>query len=787
MVLEAGTRLGPYEIVSLLGKGGMGEVYRARDSRLDRDVAVKVLPAELSQDSTFKKRFEREAKTISQLQHPNVCTLYDVGCEDGADYLVMEYLEGETLEDRIGRGSISIEEALRIGGDIAEAIEAAHRSGVVHRDLKPGNVMLTKTGTKVLDFGLAREAEPSQTATDTQAATMQEAITREGSIAGTMPYMAPEQLEGRAVDRRTDVWALGCLLYEMATGDRPFRGANQASLIAAILKDEPETPSGKQPLRPKRLDWVVKRCLEKDPERRWQSARDVAIELESVGGLGRAAAHSGEQAVENVPEPVRAFGARDTASATETMTIPGTAERPSIVVLALADMSPEKDQEYFCDGMAEEIISALTQLEGLHVVARTSAFQFKGLAVDVREIGDKLGVRSVLEGSVRKAGDRLRVTVQLINVADGYQLWSERYDRACDDVFAIQDDIAKSIASRLQIALSFSLPIVKPPTSNMEAYDLFLKGRYLIAQRGENMLKGLEFMDRAIELDCEFAMAYAASAEALALLGAYGALRPRDVMPKAKAAAEKALHLDSERAEVRNAVALIRVFHDWDWEAAESEFAKTLELEPDHSPAHYWSGLLYHQFVRLDSERAQWHAQRALELDPLATLPAYALGMVQVAMGLYEDALATVEGALARDPAAFLLRWIKGVACSCLGRHDEAIAELEKGAELSRRDPAAVADLGAAYVAAGQPDEGRKCQAELERRYKEGWISPTMLAITPSVLGDLDHSAGFLELAFEERDPFLTAIRSWPALKNVCRTERARAIVRKMGLEGKGD
>ncbi len=297
LTLEAGTRLGPYEIVSLLGKGGMGEVYKARDTRLEREVAIKVLRAEWSGDPRFKERLEREAKKISQLQHHNVCTLYDVGSEGGVDYLVMEYLHGETVESRLKRGPLPIPEVLKIGSQIAEAIEAAHRRGVVHRDLKPGNVILTATGAKVLDFGLARDATPPGQAVDTQAATFAAAITEEGSFVGTMPYMAPEQLEGRAADARADIWALGCVLYEMATGERPFRGATRASLTTAIMSAEPEPVSRKRSIAPERLDWVVKRCLAKDPERRWHSARDVAIELDAIAGQAAVATDSSPAAV----------------------------------------------------------------------------------------------------------------------------------------------------------------------------------------------------------------------------------------------------------------------------------------------------------------------------------------------------------------------------------------------------------------------------------------------------------------------------------------------------------
>ncbi len=389
MALEAGTRLGPYEIVELLGKGGMGEVYRARDPRLDRDVAIKVLPSELSEDETYRKRLEREAKTISQLQHPHVCMLLDIGSEDETQYLVMEYLDGETLADRLKAGPLPIDQVLRIGEEIAQAVDAAHQQGIVHRDLKPANVMLTKSGTKVLDFGLAKRSTERLADPAAATETIAQALTKEGRIVGTMPYMAPEQLQGGPADPRTDIWALGCMLYEMVTGDRPFQGQSQADLIASIMGAKPEPLSKKQSLVPEGFEHIVSRCLQRDPERRWQAARDVTIELEEV-------------------------------TKTDRISSPATRlDRPSIVVLPFADMSEERDQEYFCDGMAEEVINALTQLEGLHVVARTSAFSFKGRDVDVREIGEKLGVRSVLEGSVRKAGERLRVTAQLINVADG--------------------------------------------------------------------------------------------------------------------------------------------------------------------------------------------------------------------------------------------------------------------------------------------------------------------------------------------------------------------------------
>lgn len=464
MQLKPGTTLGRYEILAPLGAGGMGEVYRARDTRLDRQVAIKVLAAEFTQDPTFQKRFEREAKTISQLQHPNVCMLHDIGSEGATQYLVMEYLEGETLEDRLGNGALPVDDVLRIGSEIAEAMEAAHRQGIVHRDLKPGNVMLTKTGTKVLDFGLAREFATPGATVNTQAATVP-AITGEGTLVGTMPYMAPEQLQGSQADSRTDIWALGCILYEMATGERRFQGKSQADLIASIMGAQPEPPSRRQPLTPERLDRVVKRCLVKDPEQRWQSSRDLAIELSDlIVKAGKAvkpliARTPATRAILVVAAVVAVTSAggwfllnRGGESREEVE--PGLDSESSAVLgqiqpLAVFPFDNDTGDARFdqlAKGLAEDVIDF--QIGTFPVVPRTRSFTHAG--EDICEAAEGMGAEFALSGSLQGDSDRLRVFAQLIECPKAEILWSDRFIRDVGDVFELQEEVSRLIFSSIQ-------------------------------------------------------------------------------------------------------------------------------------------------------------------------------------------------------------------------------------------------------------------------------------------------------------------------------------------------
>ena len=762
MALEAGTRLGPYEIESLLGKGGMGEVYRARDTRLDRQVAIKVLPAELSQDPTFKKRFEREAKTISQLQHPNVCTLHDVGSEDGVDFLVMEYLEGETLENRLRKGGLPIDEVLRIGSEIAEAIEDAHRHGVVHRDLKPGNVMLTATGTKVLDFGLAKTTRVGVVDPDAATETVAQTLTREGRIVGTMPYMAPEQLQGSTADSRTDIWALGCILYEMATGDRPFRGRTQADLIGAILKDDLQPPSKKGSLASEQLDHIVKRCLHRDPERRWQTAKDVSNELGESLETGRSAPSSVD------------------------------ADRPSIAVLPFANMSADPEQEYFCDGMAEEVINALTQLEDLHVVARTSAFSFKGRDTDVRKIGGELGVSSVLEGSVRKAGDRLRVTAQLVNVADGYQLWSERYDRRLDDVFAVQDEIASSIVEKLrpQLLSGLTSPLAPRRTTDEKAYELYLRALF---HEGKGMPAEMEeaigLAERAISRDSDFALARARLSTMYTRVAINKWQSPAETFERAEVEARNALELDSTLADAHAALGYLYLYRDWSWSQAEHHCLEAIRLNPS-SPLSY----RIHFFTLVSTGRTQealQAARRALHLDPLSADLNELLGLALGFERRYEEATSQYLHTLEMNPQGPSIRTRLFLAYQRRGMPEAALRWRQEQARF-RGFPDYAERLGNVYEESGQAGllsyllDDQLDQYEQLGDFRQGlsWGSYN-IAMLYAEIGNKDLAFEWLEKAREDHSSLMIFLKAdaWESWGSLRSDPRFGALLESIGLE----
>jgi serine/threonine-protein kinase len=579
--LHAGTRLGPYEIVDLLATGGMGEVYRARDHRLGREVAVKTLPSASLADPSRRRRFDQEARAAGALNHPNILAVYDVGTEADGPYVVCELLEGDTLGGRLrGRpGPLPVAEAFALARQIAAGLAAAHEKGIVHRDLKPANVFVTADGrAKILDFGLAKwlpAAGPPE-ATD---------ATRPGTLLGTVGYMSPEQLRGEPADRRSDIFSFGTVLYEMLSGRRAFGGGSAAENMSAILREEPVPLPGV----PAALDAVVQRCLRKRAEDRFPSGRHLLSALD--------AATSGA------------------------VSVPPAA--PSIAVLPFANLSADPDQDYFCEGLAEELITALARLPGLRVAARSSSFRFKGRGADLREVGTELHVDRVLEGSVRKAGGRLRVAVQLVDVRDGYQLWSERFDRSLEDVFAVQDEIAAQVARTLAPALTAgeAARAGRSRTPDLEAYHLYLRGRHSWNKRHQGGLQtAVRYFAGAVDRDPAYAAAYAGLADTYGLLAldVYGVLAPSEAMPRAKAAAERALDLEPGLADARAARAWVRLHYDWDWQGSEDDFRASLDLDPGRATTHHWYSFLLS--ARGRHEEAAREARRAWELDPLSPI-----------------------------------------------------------------------------------------------------------------------------------------------------------------------
>jgi serine/threonine protein kinase/Flp pilus assembly protein TadD len=765
----SGRTIAHYRILKKIGEGGMGEVFLAEDTKLDRNVALKTL-SHPSPSEELLARFEREAKAAAALDHPNILSIHDFGREGPISYVVMELLEGRTLREIIEEGPLHYRRAVGYGLEIAQGLAAAHDKGIHHRDLKPENIFITRDDrVKILDFGLAgiRASERLEWMRTTEGAT-RDRLTVQGAIVGTTGYMAPEQVRGEDADHRSDIFALGALLFELLAGQRAFREPTRVETMHAILKKAPPVALLEDARVPAAVIQIVSRCLEKNPEDRFQSARDLAFALQTVSAAGSSPSGSGASTAREAGAPLTRFlGGR------------------SIAVLPFANMSADAETEYFSDGVTEDIINALAQLPDLRVAARTSSFAFKGKNLDISEVGARLRVDTILEGSVRRAGNRLRITAQLIEVANGYHLWSERYDRELTDVFAIQDDIATNIASKLSITLSGAGgdPLVKRATQDMEAYDLYLKGRYFVEQRGAGIIKGLEFFNRAIAVDPRYALAYAGLAESLSLLVVYSVAAPAEQMPRAKAAATRALELDDRLAEAHNAMALVSLLYDWDWARAETEFDRALEINPNFVPARYWKGLLYLLFVQGRAEEAIAEILRAVELDPMATLPVYALGLALIGAGRYPEAITRAQGGLKQDPTSFLLHRLVGTASLCQSRYEEAIASLEKGLALSMRHPFLLADLGAAYAALGKTSEAEKLQEEMIARSKASFMSPVALSVIPLALGRMEEAVGFLELAFEQRDPMLVATRVWPILAPAARHDRVRGLLEQMGLQ----
>ncbi|MEX0879712.1 MAG: protein kinase [Thermoanaerobaculia bacterium] len=733
MILTAGTRLGPYEILSPLGAGGMGEVYRARDMRLGREVAVKVLPAHLSGEADALARFEREARAVAALSHPNILAIHDYGREGSVSFAVMELLEGETLRDRLTASALPARKSIEYAQQIARGLAAAHDRGIVHRDLKPENVFLTRDGlVKILDFGLAHPTEVAVSASAANAG-----VTESGMVVGTPGFMSPEQIRGRGVDPRSDLFALGAILYEMLTGRRAFRGSSPVETMMSVLQDDPSF-SGSGRMVPPELVPIVQHLLEKNPEDRFQSARDLAFALQVVereGEISGRGAVSGPQAAE--------------------------AEASSIAVLPFRNMSADPSAEYFSDGMTEEIINALTGIGPLRVAARTSSFAFKGKDTDIRQIGRELGVRTVLEGSVRQAGRRLRIAAQLIDVGSGYHLWSDRYDREMEDVFAIQDEIAGSIAETLRVRL---LPAgdARPGargTEDIEAYNDYLKGRYFFNRRQPP--EAVAEFERAITRDPRYAAAYTGLADSYDIYGFYGGLPTRDAFARARVAVEKALELEPNSADVRLSRALVEHYFGWDLEREEAELRRAIALAPESAAPRSWLSLLVSFCGR--TEEGLGHARDAAALEPLAANVQTNVGWALFAARRFEEAVQEYRRALHMDPDAPYPLWAISLAYQKIGAHEKAIEALEHAVRVTgRRQSHYIALLGGAYAAAGKRSDALQIRDELEMLGRTEYVPPFHLVFLLMPLGDFDAAFAALERSCEERNALVWWLRETP-------------------------
>ena len=761
MALRPGTRLGTYEVLGPIGAGGMGEVYRAKDLRLGRDVAVKVLPEDVASHPERLARFEREARTVAGLNHPNIITLYSIEDEDGVRFLTMELVDGRPLSNLLAPGGLPLAHVLDLAIPLADALVAAHERGVVHRDLKPANVMVTRDGrVKVLDFGLARTVVDEKAGTFTT--TADEPLSEEGRIQGTAPYMAPEQVRGEIADARSDLFALGIILYELATDRRPFTGSTRADVSSSILRDSPDPISRARPDLPIDFERIVGRCLEKNVRDRVQTALDVSNELRRL-----------RRSLDGVPAGQ-----------------PGLSGVASVAVLPFVNRSRDEADEYFSDGLADELLNVLAKIRGVRVAARTSAFTFKGKDATIADIGAALNVATVLEGSVRKAGNRVRISVQLVKVSDGYHMWSETYDRTLDDIFAVQDEIAHAVVKELRATLlgqdvdsdasgrarAEVADAVRGRGTDPEAHRLYLLARHFADRwTREDTAKGIAHLRQALDRDPGFALAWAELGRGLAREADFGWVPMAEGYDRARAAVERSLALEPNLAEAHEILGWIRVHHHMDWAAAEECYRRGLELAPDNVGVLNGAGMMAANAGRIDEAIELYH--RALERDPLSAIGYHRLAYALHAADRFTEAEHACRKALELAPNRILTRAALSLALSAQGRNDDALAEAEREPEEGFRLYA----LAIIHHAMGHGAESDRALDTLTRQYADG--GAYQIAEVCAARGDADAAFEWLERAHGLRDPGLMAIKSCPRLRPLHGDARWAALLRRVGFE----
>jgi serine/threonine-protein kinase len=784
-----GRELGHYRIVEKIGAGGMGEVYRARDQHLDRDVAIKVLPPGTLIDEHARKRFRNEALSLSKLNHPNIATIHDFDTQQGVDFLVMEYIPGITLSENLAAGPLPEKEVLRLGVQLAEGLSAAHEHGVVHRDLKPGNLRVTSDGRlKILDFGLAKLWHPVTASAAT------ESLSETQGMAGTLPYMAPEQLLGEVVDARTDIHAAGSVLYEMATGQRPFADVEGSQLIGAILRRPPLPPAALNLRLSPELERIIGKCLEKEPENRYQSAKELGVDLRrqltpstftqpisprrfSVGKTIMVAAASLFATLLVLILGLNTGGIRDKLFG-------GTAHAPirSLAVLPLANLSGDAEQEYFADGMTEALITGLSKIRALKVISRTSVMQFKNVKKPLPEIARALGVDGILEGSVQRSGGRVRITAQLIRAATDTHLWAESYERDTRDVLTLQAEVAQAIAREIKIAVSpeETRTLGRSSPVNPEAYEAYLKGQshwYHLSR--EHLDAALGYFELALQKDPNYARAYVGVANVWLMRSDAGSMPPSEAIPRAKAAVAEALTLDDTLSEAHIALANIVGPYDHDWSAAEREFRRGIELNPNSADGHF----MYADFLISMKRTPEWNAevQRALELDPFNPFFPCFYGWHLVYVGRYDEAISQFHKVLATEPdfsSAHMGLW---GALYKTGRHKEALAEARKFfAVLGDHDVEDALTRG--YAAGGYTRAMHLAAEVLAARSRRSHVPGVRIARLYAHAGEKDQVMKWLEKACEQREtPMVHLGVAWD-WDNLRSDPRFQNLLRRMNL-----
>ena len=769
--LVIGKTISHYRILDKLGSGGMGEVYVAEDTTLNRKVALKF--QSVAPDSAAKQRFMQEARAAAKLRHSNIVHIYEVGEADGQPFFAMEYVEGETLDRRIGKTTGEISEIIRIAADIADALDEAHRAGITHRDIKPANVMITPRGqVKVLDFGLARlDSETSLTPIDAST----QFRTGEGVVVGTLVYMSPEQALGRRVDSRSDLFSFGVLLYELITGRRPFSAGSAMETLDRILHAQPEPIGRWRPEAPPELERIIRKCLEKDPDRRYQTARDLRADLRNIERpvlLPERAAENRDRAVWRPAVVLLSFvlvvaGAAIVWRRTRNVAV------DSLAVLPFNNTGGNAT-EYLSDGITENLIDRFSNLSHLRVVPRSSVFRYKDRDLAPQAVGRELRVRAVLLGRVQQRGQTLSIRAELIDVPNDAQLWGAQYDRSLAQLQSVQEEIASAVTERLRVKLTDTerRNLTRRYTQNSDAHLLYLKGRHWWNRRTPDAIrKGIDAFREAIDLDPGYSLAYAGLADCYNFLGAFGiaALPPNDTMPKARAAALKALEVNDSLAEAHTSLAFVKLYYDWDWSGAESEFKRAIELDHNYAAAHQWYSHLL--MARGRTAEAVAAAKRAVELDPLSLPANMNVGWQYDWARQPELAVQQLRRTLELDPTFAQGLWGLGLAYAQKGMTQEAIAELQKAVAFSEGNAVYLASLGRVYAIAGRTADAARIRAELEERSKHSYVPPYWIAILCVGLRDDEQALQWLEKAYEERsgglvwlavDPRLDPLRSQP-------------------------
>jgi len=748
LVRMIGTVVSHYEIIESLGSGGMGDVYKAIDRRLQRPVALKFLSRDRTGKGRDRSRFMREARAASKLDHPNICTIYEVDdTEDDRPFIAMAFYDGQTLWQLMAKGALPVQRAIEITTAVLRGLHNAHEHGICHRDIKPQNVAITSEDqVKILDFGLARQRGESR-------------ITEEGTVVGTPAYMAPELIYDRDVDHRADLWAVGVVLYEMVMQRLPFDGVFGPKLLSAAAREPHSSMIGSQGGDAEALKPVVDRALQKEPAHRYQSALEMIADLENLA-----------RRLESPP--------------TTQASIPALAGPSAVVVLPFEDLSPDGDHEYFCTGIAEELNDALGKISGLRVASRSSAAQLKLEGADVRTIGIRLNVGSVLAGSVRKAGNRVRITALLTNVGDGYQLWSERYDRELDDVFTIQEEIAEAIVAKLKgsLAPGEQATLGRRQTENAEAYTAYLKGRHFWNRRTTQALqKGIDYFQEAIDVDTDYARAHAGIADSNLILGVYGSAAPQQVMPDARSAALKAISLDDTLAEAHTSLACVRAVFDWDWKGAEEGFTKAIELDPSYATARQWFAMNF-LVPRQRFDEAEEQLRRALALEPISPVIATSLGLLEYYRRDFEAAADQQRATLEIAPNFGIGHFFLGQAMSEAGDHRGGVSEIERALELSGHSAEVIAGLGVAHARAGDIEAATQQLKKLLAKRLSEFVSSTLIAQIYTAMAAIDEALDSLQHARCDRAADLVWIGVRPTFDRLREEKGFVDLMRDIGL-----